>query len=192
MAAHVSNGRFNLKTPRLETYEEETDLLEGPIHTDVSTVTQMRFIVKGSPSMSFSRCLGLKRLQIYDGGNHVINSVLDQLLADGGICLVLQAIELLGEYTNADIAPYLEKLSEINSRRAHPIDIAVLTEWSELPGASPDVSWSLNFVSHRLLIKWLSVVTCHALTMISPTSVPFPYPTDLAIRGDLRLRRSHL
>jgi hypothetical protein len=134
MTGHVSNGRFNFMTPRLDSYGEDTDLLEGPMHTDVSTVTLMRFLVNGTPTLSLSCCLGLKRLLIYDGSNHVIDSVLDQLLADAGFCPVLQVIEL---YTNANIAPYLERLSVINRDRARAIDLVVSTKWTELPGSIP-------------------------------------------------------
>jgi hypothetical protein len=137
MISHVSRGRFNLKTPILETYVEDTDMLEGPIHTDVSTVTQMRFVVAGSPSLSFSFCLGLKRLQIYNGSNDVINLLLDQLLVDGRICPALQVIELLEEDINACIASYSERLIEINSCRDHAIDMVVLTDWADLPGSIP-------------------------------------------------------
>lgn len=52
---------------------------------------------------------------------------------------MLRVIELLGEYTGADIAPLLETLSQINRVRAHTIDMVVSTEWAELPGASPEL-----------------------------------------------------
>jgi len=127
---------FKLKTPRLETYGEDTDSLECPIHTDVSTIMQMRFVVEGSPFLSLSFCHGLKRLQIYTGDDDIINSVFDQLLMDGRICPALQVIELLEEDINADIAPHLERLPEINRGRAHAINMVVLTDWTELPGSS--------------------------------------------------------
>jgi len=64
---------------------------------------------------------------------------LDYLLGHPEICPVLRVIELLGEYTGADIAPLLETLSQINRVRAHTIDMVVSTEWAELPGASPEL-----------------------------------------------------
>jgi hypothetical protein len=137
LMAYFSRGLFSFKTPRLETYEEDTNALERPIHTDVSTAVQMRFVVEGSPSLSLSCFRGLKRLQIYYGGDNVINSVLDQLLGDGRVCPALQVIELLGEDVDAGIAPYSERLIEINSGRAHAIDMVAITDRTELPGFIP-------------------------------------------------------
>jgi len=60
---HVSSrGQFNLKTPRLESYEEETDPFEAPLHPDVDSVMLMRFIVKGLPNLYVLMYPGLKRV----------------------------------------------------------------------------------------------------------------------------------
>jgi F-box-like len=146
----LDSGLLNLRTPILETYAEfiyERGPLESPIHTDVSTVTQMRFTTKEQLGLTLSRCLGLQRLQLCGMGIVAVAPFLDQLSVDEQICPRLRIIELFVEDLNPNIAAYSERLAEISSSRVYPIEITASAKRAvpELPGTVPE-SVGLHFL----------------------------------------------